>query len=294
MDPSRALDARTTALVTDSAADVSPDVRPANWRVVPIPVAFGAESFLDGVDLDAAGFYARLERADRMPTTAQPSAPQIAEVLRAALETYETAVVLHLSGKMSGTVEAARAAAREVGEDRVTVLETGAVTITLGLLALRIQARLERGTAAGEVAEAVASLGGAIRCAFSVETLEYLQRGGRIGRAQAAAGSLLRVRPILEIVDGTVAQAGRVRGAHRVLPALEEYLERHSEPGRPLHVALGHTRRAEVMPQLREMVERARPGASIDLVSEIGPTVGTHAGPGAFAVAFVHDPMDDR
>lgn len=293
MEPAHHLDAASTALVTDSSADVAPGLRPPNWRVVPIPVAFGAESFADGVDIDAAAFYERLARSDRLPTTAQPSTGLLADVLREALETHETAVVLPLSGRMSGTVEGFRAAARDVGEERIMVLESASVTIGLGLLALRLQALLERGCTAAEAEAALARLRDAHRVVFSLETLEYLQRGGRIGRAQAVAGSLLRVRPILHFDDGEVAPHARVRGAHRVMPALREYLEERSNPDRTLRAALGHAHRPEVVGELEEMVRSARPRASIDLVSEIGPTVGTHAGPGAFAVAFVHDPVDE-
>jgi DegV family protein with EDD domain len=290
--PERPLDARTTALVTDSSADVPPARRPPNWRVVPIRVAFGAESFADGVDIDAPAFYERLARSDRLPTTAQPSVAELAEVLRDALAEHETAVVLHLSRHMSGTVEAARAAAREVGEERVLVLESGSVAVALGLLALRLQARLERGTTAGALEADLAALRAGHRAAFSLETLEFLQRGGRIGRAQAAVGSMLRVRPILQIEDGEVAPAARVRGAHRVLPAMREFVERHSDPARPLRVAYAHAARPEILPELEEMVRSCRPRAITELVGEVGPTVGTHAGPGAFVVAFVHDPLD--
>jgi DegV family protein with EDD domain len=293
MEPAHHLDASSTALVTDSSCDVPPGLRPPNWRVVPIPVSFGAESFADGVDIDAAGFYARLARSERLPTTSQPPTGELAEVLREALETHETAVVLPLSGKMSGTVEGFRAAAREVGEERVLVLESKSVTFALGLLAMRLQVRLERGCTAAQAQAEMAALSDDHRVVFSLETLEYLQRGGRVGRAQAVAGSLLRVRPILQFDDGEVAPYSRVRGAHRVMPAMREYLEERSAPDRPLRVALGHTQRPEVIPDLEEMVRAARPRAAIDLVSEIGPTVGTHAGPGAYAIAFVHDPLDE-
>jgi DegV family protein with EDD domain len=289
VDPGRPLDAGRTALVIDSAADVPADVRPANWRVVPIPVSFGDRTFLDGVDLDAAAFYDRLARAERMPTTAQPSLASMREVIAGALDDHETAVVLPLSGHMSGTVETARAAARELGEDRVMVLESGSVTVALGLIALRLQARLEAGTTAGAAAEAVARLSADHRAVFTLETLEYLQRGGRIGRAQAVAGSLLRVRPILQIRDGEVAPWSRVRGGHRVLPAIEEFVAGNSEPDRPLFVAYAHTRRPEALDDLRALVTRVRPAAREVLAGEVGPTVGTHAGPGAFVVAFVHD-----
>jgi DegV family protein with EDD domain len=292
VDPDRRLDAARTALVTDSSADVPPERRPANWRVVPIPVIFGSESFVDGVDIDAAGFYERLARSDRLPTTAQPSVAAITGVLREALETHETAVVLPLSGHMSGTLEAARTAAREVGDERVLVIESGSVCVALGLLALRLQDRLERGCTAGEALAAVERLSADHRCVFSLATLEDLQRGGRIGRAQAVVGSLLHVRPILQIEGGEVAPAMRVRGAHRVLPAIQEFLERHSDPGRPLRVAYGHASRPEAIPPLVEMVERCRPRAINELVGSVGPTVGTHAGPGAFVIGFVHDPLD--
>jgi DegV family protein with EDD domain len=293
MDPGRRLDASTTALVTDSSCDVPAPRRPANWRVVPIPVIFGGEAFDDGVDIDAPAFYERLARSERLPTTAQPSAGRLAGVLREALGEYETAVVLPLSGRMSGTIEAARQAAREVGEERVMVLESGSVTVALGLIALRLQALLERGCTAADARAAVARLSGGHRVVFSLETLEFLQRGGRIGRAQAVAGSLLRVRPILQIEGGEVAPYARVRGAHRVLPALREFVERHSDPTRPLRVAYAHARRPEVLPELEAMVREARPLAVTELTGEVGPTVGTHAGPGAFAIAFVHDPADD-
>lgn len=294
MEPAHHLDASSTAVVTDSTTDVPPDQRPPNWRVVPMPVSFGAETFADGVDIDAAGFYERLARTDRLPTTSQPATGLLVETLRDALATHETAVVLPLSGRMSGTAEGFRAAVAELGDDgdRAMVLESKSVTIALGLLTLRLQALLERGCTAAEAQAAMARLSDAHRIVFSLETLEFLQRGGRIGRAQAVAGSLLRVRPILQFDDGEVAPHSRVRGSHRVMPAMREYLEQHSDPVRPLRVALGHTRRPEVLGDLEEMVRAARPRASIDLISEIGPTVGTHAGPGAYAVAFVHDPLD--
>jgi DegV family protein with EDD domain len=292
MDPARRLDAATTAIVVDSSCDVPAAARPPGWSVIPIPVTFGDETFADGVDIDTAGFYERLERAQRLPTTAQPSTVTIEEVLRGALDTHESAVVLPLSRRLSGTFDGVREVAERIAPDRLMVLESGSVTVALGLIALRLQAALERGVTAGEAAGLVARLSAAHRAVFTLATLEYLQRGGRIGRAQAAAGSLLKVRPILEIRDGEVAQHSRVRGAHRVLPAIEEFVVANSDPDRVLHVAYAHTRRPEILPELEELVARVRPRAVTALTGEVGPTVGTHAGPGAFVVAFVHDPPD--
>jgi DegV family protein with EDD domain len=292
MDPGRRLDAATTAIVVDSSSDVPPADRPASWRVIPIPVTFGDETFADGVDIDAAGFYERLARAARLPTTAQPSEVTVEAVLRDALDTHETAIVLPLSRRMSGTVDTVRSVAERVAPDRLLVLETGSVTVALGLIALRLQAALEGGLTAAGAAARVARLSAAHRAVFTLETLEFLQRGGRIGRAQAVAGSLLRVRPILQILDGEVAPHSRVRGAHRVMPAIEGFVAAESDPGRVLHVAYAHSRRPEVLDELRARVEAVRPRERTALVGEVGPTVGTHAGPGAFVVAFVHDEPD--
>jgi DegV family protein with EDD domain len=293
MNPDRPLDAATTAIVLDSSCDVPAPARPANWRVIPIPVIFGEETLADGVDIDAAGFYERLERSERLPTTTQPSPVVIEEVLREALAAYDAAVVLPVSRRLSGTADRVREVAARVDDERLMVLETGSVTVALGLIAMRLQAALERGTDAAEAAALVGRLSASHRAVFTLETLEYLQRGGRIGKAQAFAGSLLRVRPLLQILDGEVAPHSRVRGAHRVLPAIEEFVVAHSDADRVLHVAYGHTRRPEVVPELQELVARARPRAVTAFTGEVGPTVGAHAGPGAFVVAFVHDPTDE-
>jgi DegV family protein with EDD domain len=293
VDRALALDAATTALITDSASDLPPDRRAPNILVVPIPVSFGAESLLDGVDLDAAEFYARLAGGGPPPTTAQPSPGQLASVLREALESHRSAVVLHLSGRMSGTAAGAREAAR-AAPDRVLALESEAVSMQLALLVLRVQARLERGTTAGQLAAFVAYFRRSQGTAFSLETLEYLRRGGRIGRAKALAGSLLRVRPILEVTGGEVAPAGRARGAEGVLPALQSFVVRRTDPERPLRVAYAHARRPEAIPQLIAAVQEVRPLARTEIVCELGPAVGTHAGPGTLGVSFVHDPMDEE
>ncbi len=238
MDPARRLDAGSTALLTDSGVDLPAALRPPNWRVVPLTIVFGDEALRDGIDLDAAAFYRRLTAADRLPTTAQPSVEDLAAAMRVALERHDSVVALHLSEKLSGTAEAARAAARAVGEERVMVLESGAASLALALLCLRVQARLEAGTTAGELAAAVEALRAGQRTGVCPATLEYLQRGGRIGRAQAMAGSLLRVRPILVIEDGEVGpgRPGARRRAGRARPRRPgDALERPG-PGAALRV----------------------------------------------------------
>ncbi len=293
VDPTLALTATTTAIVTDSAADLPPDTLTDNTFVVPIPVNFGTETFRPGIDLDAEEFYARLSAGGETPTTASPSVGEFVETYTKALERYETVISLLMNRKMSATVEVARRAALEVDPDRIIVIETESVSFQLGLLVRRAQARLAQGTTLGEIEDLVDQFRRTQGTVFTLETLEFLRRGGRIGRAKALVGNLLGLRPLLELDDGEVVPVRRVRGADRVLPAMREYLEARSDPARPLRVALGHARASDAIPALDAMVREARPNAIIEMVTEIGPTVGTHAGPGTVAFAFFHDPMDD-
>src|SRR5262249_4014170 len=183
-------------------------------------------------------------------------------------------------------------AAQSVDPGRLLVLETSSVSILLGLLVHRVQARLDRGSSAGEIQSFVADFRRRQATIFSVDSLEYLRKGGRIGRATALAGSLRRVRALLDASDGEVGPAGRVRGAGRVLPALRELVVARTAPDRPLHVGLGHAARPDAVPALEEMLREARPLTRLDVVTEIGPTVGTHTGPGTLGIAMYHDPLD--
>lgn len=291
-DPAMRLDAAHTALVTDSAADLPVDALAANTMVVPIPVIFGTESFKPGVDLDAEEFYARLTAGGQTPTTAAPSMGELVEAYTAALGRYDTVVALHMNRKMSATVDVARRAALEVDPDRIFVIETESVSFQLGLLVRRAQAYLARGTTLGGLEDLVDVFRRTQGTVFTLETLEFLRRGGRIGLAKALVGNLLGLRPVLELMDGEVVPVRRVRGADRVLPAMREFLEARSDPALPLRVALGHARAPEAMPTLDALVREARPNAIIEMVTEIGPTVGTHAGPGTVAFSFFHDPLD--
>jgi DegV family protein with EDD domain len=289
MDPSTELNTRNTMIYTDSGSDFPAEQMTDNVRICPLTINFGPESFKDRVDITPADFYRRLSTAVAMPTTAQPSAAELADLYRDALAEREYVLALHMSERLSGTAEAARSAALEVGEDRVAVILTGQVACGLSLLILRVLQRLETGTTLGEVQRMVDDYRESASTLFSLESLEFLQRGGRIGRAQYMAGSLLKVRPILEVLDGEVSPVGKVRGAHKVMPALRAALEERSEPGVPLQVVIGHAERPEALDQLREMILEARPESRIAFSFELGPTVGTHGGPGTIGFSFVRD-----
>jgi DegV family protein with EDD domain len=282
-----------TAVVIDSTADL-PDFadRFANLRMVPLNVRFGDEPDLrDHIDLDADAFYARLALASEPPRTSAPAPQAFADCYRELLDgPYEHVVSVHISGKLSATVQSARLAAEPLG-GQVTVIDTGSASAGIALCALGIEHLLALGTSSvDDLAAYGERFARTVYCCFSVETLDYLQRGGRIGRAQALVGGLLGVRPILGIVDGEVEPLARVRGASKVRAAMLDLLERESPAQGDLRVAIAHAQAPEQAAALASAIAESRPQAAIELVVPLGPVIGTYGGPGTLGLIWVAEP----
>ncbi|MCB0880798.1 MAG: DegV family EDD domain-containing protein [Thermoleophilia bacterium] len=283
----RRLHGATTAIVLDSTADLVPDpVTHPGWRMVPLTVRFGDEEFLDQVQLSGPEFYRRLRHAKVMPRTAAPPPGAFARVYEDLLEQYRDVVSLHISGKLSSTVESARAAADGLGP-RVVVHDTLAAAGLIALTAEGVQRLLDRGTTAQEVEEYIRAVPARGGIAFSVDTLEYLQKNGRIGRATAVIGGLLRVRPILALIDGEVDAVRKVRGRRAAIPALVETMVRRSAGHASIDVAVLHADSESDARSLAAAVRRSRAGIAGIRTMEIGAVIGAHTGPGALGVAFL-------
>jgi DegV family protein with EDD domain len=283
------LTSENTAIVLDSTSDY-PDA-PAqfpNMRFVPLYVRFGDETFRDYVELGPAEFYEKLRISPVTPSTAQPT-PQDFVNAYEELAAYERVYSLHVSAKVSGTFQSAELAAQEVGGDRVRVIDTMSASLAIAMLSHAIQRRLARGTTDEEIAALVDRFHAHCDVVFTVGTLEYLQRGGRIGRAQALAGSLLNLRPILSIEDGVVDAVARVRGRQKALAEFERRFVAATSDGPGLRVAIAHADAADWVGTLSELVWRVRPTAEIEFTSTLGAVVGTHAGPGAVGFFWFQD-----
>jgi len=283
------LTAQNTAIVVDSTADFpeAPQRFP-NWRVVPLYVRFGDESYKDYVELDPEAFYARLRTATATPSTSQPTPGDFLAVYE-ELAGYERILSLHIAGKLSGTIESARAAAKLLGGDRVRTLDSQSASAAIAMLGLAIQRRLERGTSDDEVDELVERYRQETGLLFTVETLEYLARGGRIGRARAWAGELLNIKPILTIKDGEVIPVKRVRGNRKAFLEFESAFTSSTRDVAGLRVGIAHAEAPERAEALRELVRRTRPAAELELVTTLGPVVGAHAGPGTVGFFWFDD-----
>jgi DegV family protein with EDD domain len=278
-----------TAIVLDSTSDYpeAPSRFP-NMRFVPLYVRFGDETFRDYVELGSAEFFEKLRSSPVLPATSQPT-PQDFVTTYESLAGYERIYSLHISATMSGTFQSAELAAQELGGDRVRVVDTKTASLAIAMLAHAMQRRLARGTTDVELAALVERFQRDIGVVFTVETLEYLQRGGRIGRAAALAGSLLNVRPILAINDGEVVAVARVRGRQKALAEFERRFEAATEDKPGLRIAIAHADAPEWVGTLSELVWRVRPKAEIEFTGPLGAVVSTHAGPGTVGFFWLHD-----
>jgi DegV family protein with EDD domain len=177
-----------------------------------------------------------------------------------------------------------------LGGEQVRVVDTRTVSAAVAMLAMAVQRRLERGTTDEEIDALVERFKHEHSLFFTVDTLEYLAKGGRIGRASALAGSLLNVKPILGIEDGEVVPLKRVRGTQKALEEFRSLFEARSHDSPSLHVGMAHAAAPERLRALEQLVADSRPQATVDIATSLGAVVGTHAGPGAIGFFWFDDP----
>jgi DegV family protein with EDD domain len=283
------LTTENTAIVLDSTSDYpeAPERFP-NMRFVPLYVRFGEEVFKDYVELGSDAFFEKLRASAVLPATSQPT-PQDFLATYEELAAYERIFSVHVSSKVSGTLQSAELAAAELGGDKVRVIDSLTASLAEAMLAHAIQRRLARGTTDEEIDELVARFQRESGVVFTVETLEYLQKGGRIGRAAALAGSLLNVKPILGVDEGEVVAVARVRGKQKAIAEFERRFETSTEDKAGLRVAIAHADAPEWVGTLSEIVWRVRPKAEIEFTANLGAVVSTHTGPGAVGFFWFHD-----
>ncbi|HEY5685493.1 MAG TPA: DegV family protein [Acidimicrobiia bacterium] len=270
-------------IVTDSSCDLPPAlVDQYGLEVVPLTIRFGSDEYVDGRDLGPGDFWRKLRSSDQLPETAAPSAGSFLQAFQNLFEGGATGVVaLTLSGQLSGTYQSAVIAAEQLGYP-IKVLDSRTVSMGLGLPVLAAaRAASAGGDLAAVVAAAVDAADGTHVLA-ALQTLEFLKRGGRIGGAQALVGSLLDIKPLIAVEDGVVNAAGRVRTRSKAKHALNAHVRDRAD--RIVEVAVLHGDAADVEPFV-ESIAGVLPGRT-PIVSQLGPVVGTHSGPGTLGVAY--------
>lgn len=270
------------AIVTDSTADLPPALsEPLGIRVVPLNVHFGEQVFRDQVDLSTAAFMERLTSSAVLPKTSQPSPGAFADVYEALAKDHDGIISIHISGRLSGTVQSAQLAKTQIATPiPIEVIDSRNVSLGLGLQVLRAAALASSGLEFEHVARRLRDEIDHYHLVFFVDTLEYLQRGGRIGRAAALAGSVLRLKPVLRIEDGQVVPHERTRTRARAIAALEQFVRSLPRVNR---LAVVHSTSPDDAERLAASLGPLTPNDP-PIVATFGPVVATHAGPGAVGV----------
>jgi DegV family protein with EDD domain len=272
-------------VVTDSACDL-PDELLAELGIglVSLRIRFGEEELVDRTELSTKEFWARCATFSGLPQTAAPSAGQFQEAFeRMATEGADGVVCVSLSSKMSATIESARQAARELdGRLPVRVVDSLSVCLGEGLVAIEAAQRAAHGGTLEEVAASAEGVVSVMKLYGAIDTLENLKRGGRIGGARALLGSLLSIKPVIEVRDGVVEEEAKQRTRGRSL----QYLADKVKAAGPISRLAVFSADAPDLDQFLDLLADVKPTEKL-LLGDVGPVIGTHAGPGAIGVAWI-------
>jgi len=272
-------------VLTDSACDLPEDViQRLDIDVVSLTIRFGDQEYVDRVDLTPSAFWAKCKSSKTLPETAAPSPGAFqAGYERAKADGCDGVLVLTLSAALSATHQSATLAAEAVSSTiAVRVIDTRAVSMAQGLLCIEVAELAQTGASIDELVEHLDSLTNKVGVVAMLDTLEHLVKGGRVGGARALLGQVLSIKPLLELKDGVVAEAGRQRTRAKALAAIAEVAKSHAPLRR---FALVHGDSPEVK-HLEELVAGI-PTEFAMIVTDMGPVVGTHGGPGIIALCWI-------
>ena len=277
--------ARKVAIVTDSTADLPPElVEELGVTIVPLQVIFGDEAYREGVEITTEEFYERLVKSRQLPTTSAPSVGDFQEVYERLLEEVDSIVSIHIGAKLSGTVQAAHTARQSLAKpERIEIVDSQAVSVAIGFATMEAVEAARAGAKLAEVKAAAESAVQRTHVRFMLDTLEYVRRGGRIGRARAYMGTLLRVKPILSFREGEVYPEERVRTRARGLERIIQWAVRHQKVKRAV---VAHATTLDEAESIRERLAMAFPSVKVYLI-RFGPVLGTHGGPGTIGVGIM-------
>ena len=274
----------TVKIVTDRTADLPPDLAESlGISVIPLNVHFGTDVFKDGIDIKPDEFYQRLTSGAQLPTTSQPNVGEFLSLYNDLAKSNEEIVSVHISDKLSGTLNSARQAKDQYeGNTRIETVDSKHGSMGLGLIAVHASKVAKNGGSVDDVVNAINQSIDSVKFFALLDTLEYLQKGGRIGKARAFMGNLLKLKPILSTKEGEVfpfeRARSRTKGVDRIFSLVQEGL-----PVSDLAVFYSTTKS-----EAEDLAARLNPFISSGeiIMSQIGPVVGTHAGPGVLGVAF--------
>jgi DegV family protein with EDD domain len=276
-------------IITDSTADLTKELAlKFDIDIVPLTIHLGDKSWKDYYDTEPDQYYELLRKSSAFPTTSQPTPQDFINVYTPFVEKGEPILSVHLSSRLSGTFQSAMLARSQFPGAQIEVVDSLQASFALSMILLICAEKAKQGISLERIANLARQLGSQTETYFSVDSLEYLHRGGRIGKAQAFLGTLMKIKPLLKLVKGEVQPVEKIRTRDRLLNRFVELVEKATQQHAGLLMAVAESDNKEVMTVLLERLEKIL-GVSMVFRGKIGGVITSHAGPGALGVAFVEE-----
>ena len=272
-------------IITDSTADLSKEMYGRyDIRFVPLTVHLADKTWRDFYDIEPDEYYSMLRGTKAFPSTSQPSPQDFIDVFAPLVAAGEPILSIHISSKLSGTYQSALLARSHFPDARIEVLDSLQASLGLGLIVILCAEKNASGAAFDAVVAFARELTGKVHTYFSVDSLEYLHRGGRIGKAQALLGTLMKIKPLLKLTSGEIQPLEKIRTTERLLKRFVELAKKAAEES-PIHLTTGESDNSDTMSGLVSQLV-AIPGVSLVHRCKLGGVITSHAGPGTLAISF--------
>jgi len=272
------------ALVTDSTADLTEEIQKKyNIHVVPLKVRFKDKEYLDG-ELTSEEFYKKLEQEKELPVTSQPSPEDFANMYRKLLKDHDEIISIHISSGLSGTVNAAHLAKQSLNGN-IHIVDSKTISLGIGLMVTEAARNISEGLSALQIVEGLSKVRKNIETLFTLNTLEYLQKGGRIGRVQGVMGALLNIKPVIRVGDdGIYHTYKKARSQERALNSIVQAFKELARGRKYVRLAVAHGAAHQAGIYLKEALENALQ-LKANIFTQVGPVIGAHTGPGTVGAA---------
>ena len=273
-------------IITDSTSDLPKEIaEELGIIVIPLNVHFGDEVYKDGVDIFPDEFYPRLEKSAELPKTSQPSIGDFINIYKPILDNGDQIISIHVSSKLSGTFNSASQAKSQLDENNsISIIDTKSVSMGVGLISIYAAKSIKsENLSLEEATKKITDIIDKTETIALVETLEFLQKGGRISKAKELIGNLLKVRPILKSEDGIIVQIGRERSRNKGI----SFLEQSAKTSSPLqYISIMYSTTPD---EAQNLADKLRSENITPIIARLGPVIGTYAGPQALAIALISD-----
>ncbi len=275
-------------IIVDSTSDIPADlIEKHGIEVVPLTVNFEDKCYLDKIEITSQEFFNKLAESEKLPTTSQASPGAFVEVFEKALEEGHEILGIFISTKFSGTCESARMAKDMVGSDKIHIIDSQTACLGACLLILEAVKLVNKGLDIKEIVKKIEEIKPKVSIYAGVDTLKYLEKGGRLSKGAATVGTLLNIKPILSVKNSSIESIDKVRGKNKVLKWLEDFIDSNVNIENRT-VAIYHSVNEELAKSLKNTLEEKYNEKEI-FIGEIGSVIGTHVGPNAIAIGYIED-----